>query len=441
MSSPPHLERSTAIRAVISEFLQQRLTTKLEELDKNIKFQNVEELRNERGAALVIKFGLNAWLENAAGRAHGIQMATHTIKAIHPRARGSNFLAVPKDMRQLDAVGSHILGDNFRHDAAANAADLDVFAFLKLSPFGTSFLNLCLARDAVFGAALSDKQEVAESLMSGFSQVAEVSEKPATHRLAKQLYWCVGDDPLDDSQFHILAPLYPSSLVEVVYASLQTDLFGEDATAARDAKRKGKIHQTPTKSYPNLVKQTIGGSTRKAQNNVSDLNGSRRGANYLLSSLPPVWQSVAVQPLWGVDSLFKALRRRKGVGGLLKRLKQFLSSDPARNAETRAHRDELVEDLLDELLAFAAGIQALPPGWTADHRCELPRSHMAWLDPQGDEAIPGDLLDQLAGDFALWLNDQFRPAVILGDAEYHHWRAQARELFKAWEREGLNEFA
>jgi hypothetical protein len=29
----------------------------------------------------------------------------------------------------------------------------------------------------------------------------------------------------------------------------------------------------------------------------------------------------------------------------------------------------------------------------------------------------------------------------LGDAEHHHWRYQARELFKAWEREGLYDFA
>jgi CRISPR-associated protein Csy1 len=331
-----------------------------------------------------------------------------------------------------------VLGAAFEADVVGNAAALDVYKFLKLEHQGRSVLSLASQADADLGAALNDDPAVADAWMAAFSSLAAVRGKPSSHTQAKQLYWPVSGDPHDDDHYHLLAPLYPTSLVHKVYQTLQSDRFGDEVKLARAARRASTWHDLPVREYPQLAIQKLGGT--KPQN-ISQLNSERRGDNCLLASLPPMWESVAVQPLWGVDSLFKALRRRQGVGSLLKRLKQFLSSDPARNRETRAHRDELVEDLLDELLAFAAGLQTLPPGWTADHRCELPRSHMAWLDPQGDEALPDDLLDQLAGDFARWLNDQFRPTLTLGDDEYHHWRAQARELFKAWEREGLNDFA
>ena len=62
-----------------------------------------------------------------------------------------------------------------------------------------------------------------------------------------------------------------------------------------------------------------------------------------------------------------------------------------------------------------------------------------WLDPDGVEARPADVIDRLASDFANWLNAQLRDPLPMGDVEYLHWRKQARELFKQMEREGLYE--
>jgi CRISPR-associated protein Csy1 len=427
MSTHPN-GRSAELRSLIAEFLSARLNAKLEKLAED----------DPKRGELQAQFIPAHWLEDAARRVSQIQAVTHSLKPIHPDAKGSSLFCDPALLSPRTALGSHVLSTNFDADVVGNAAALDVYKFLKLEHQGHTVLTLAPQADADLGAALSDDPVVAAAWMAAFASLAAVRGKPSSHTQAKQLYWPVGGDPHDDDQYHLLAPLYPTSLVHKVYQTLQSDRFGDEVKVARAARKASTWHDLPVREYPQLAIQKLGGT--KPQN-ISQLNSERRGDNCLLASLPPMWESVAVQPLWGVDSLFKALRRRKGVGSLVKRLKQFLSNDPAPNAATRARRDELVEDLLDELLAFAAALQTLAPGWTADHRCELPRSHMAWLDPQGDEAIPGDLLDQLAGDFALWLNDQFRPAVILGDAEYQHWRAQARELFKAWEREGLNEFA
>ena len=96
-----------------------------------------------------------------------------------------------------------------------------------------------------------------------------------------------------------------------------------------------------------------------------------------------------------------------------------------------------MERLLDELMQFSAEQQTLEPGWTQDPRCDLPSTHKAWLDPDSPQPTVIDLIDPLASDFANWLNQQLRDPLPMGDPEYLHWRQQARELFKAAEREGL----
>ena len=427
MSTHPN-GRPAELRLLISDFLSARLNTKLEKLAED----------DPKRSELLIQFIPAHWLEDAARRVSQIQAVTHSLKPIHPDAKGSSLFCDPGTLSSRTALGSHVLGAPFDADVVGNAAALDVYKFLKLEHQGRSVLSLASQADADLSAALSDDPPVAAAWMAAFASLAAVRGKPSSHTQAKQLYWLVGDNPHEDDQYHLLAPLYPTSLVHKVYQTLQSDRFGDDVKPARAARKASTWHDLPVREYPQLAIQKLGGT--KPQN-ISQLNSERRGDNCLLASLPPMWQSADVQPLWGADSLFKALRWRPGVRSLLKRLQSFLGSDPARNRDTRASRDELVEDLLDELLQFAAGLQALAPGWTADHRCELPRSHMAWLDPQGDEASPGDLMDLLASDFARWLNHELRAPLLLGDDEYQHWRAQARELFKAWEREGLYDFA
>ena len=121
----------------------------------------------------------------------------------------------------------------------------------------------------------------------------------------------------------------------------------------------------PVHEYPHLAIQKLGGT--KPQN-ISQLNSERRGDNCLLASLPPVWQSPTIKPVLGVASLFEVFRWRREVRTLAAHLRRFLEGDPARNEDTREHRDELVETLLDELMQFTAEVQTLAPGWSADAR-------------------------------------------------------------------------
>jgi len=370
-----------------------------------------------------------------------IQMATHIVKGIHPNPKVKVATNLNVDCTALigsPLVGSHVLGADKAVDATGNGAfNKKVYELYLLltSPFqGTRILELLQTGDADAVAALSDNPKKASQIACELADIdAARCVEPSSHGLAKQLYWPVGIDPHADAGYHLLAPLYPTSLVHRVYQTLQSDRFSDEAKAARAARKAATWHERPVREYPQLAIQQLGGT--KPQN-ISQLNSERRGNNVLLASLPPIWQSADVKPVMGTDSLFKAFRRRPEVRRLTGLLSRFLKGNPASNLETRRRRDDWVGTLLDELMLFTAELQSLPPGWSADARCDLPPTHRAWLDPEGMEAPPPELIDELAGDFANWLNHELRDPLPMADPEYLYWRKQARELFKAMEREG-----
>jgi CRISPR-associated protein Csy1 len=94
-----------------------------------------------------------------------------------------------------------------------------------------------------------------------------------------------------------------------------------------------------------------------------------------------------------------------------------------------------VYDLVDELIQFTAGMHALHPGWTQADDCQLPLAHRQWLDPESAEPTADDPGEQVAQDFANWLNNQLRPPLPVGDAEFVVWRKLARDALKAFARE------
>src|SRR5690606_30278650 len=104
---------------------------------------------------------------------------------------------------------------------------------------------------------------------------------------AKQVYWCIADDPIDDANYHLLQPLFSSSLAHEVHQQINDARFGEQNTAARQAYFKKSPHSQSYRDYRGLVMRKLGGT--KPQN-ISQLNSERRGVNYLLSSLPPRWK-------------------------------------------------------------------------------------------------------------------------------------------------------
>jgi CRISPR-associated protein Csy1 len=229
-----------------------------------------------------------------------------------------------------------------------------------------------------------------------------------------------------------------------VYLTIQDDRFSEEAKAARLAKKDGTFSERPVREYLQLAVQSLGGT--KPQN-ISQLNSERRGDNFLLASLPPVWRSVDLKPLLGTDSMFHRYGRRDEVRQIVKVLLAFLKTNPTAKLETRDQRKEWVNALIDEFLQFTTELRSLSPGWSQVPECRLVSAEIHWLDPEGVEQactqsglpLPTDTAERVSALFANWLNAQLRDPLPMDDATFLEWRNQMYEQIKAEEREGRHD--
>lgn len=426
MSEAPDTGGKAGYRAAISAFLQERLQAKLDKLKPD------DPQRDE----VIASFAHDVWLASAAKRVEQIQAVTHSLKPIHPDARGTNLYVEPRTLPPLAELGSHALGERFVGDVVGNAAALDVYKMLKLEVNGRSLLTALLAQDADALAALHTDPAQAQALRDAFVSLTQPrAEGPSSHTLAKQLYWLTGTDACDDAHYTLLAPLYATSLAHAVHAQVQEDRFGEANKAARQARRERKVHDGVFHDYPGLAVQNMGGT--KPQN-ISQLNSERRGMNYLLSSLPPKWKVNAQRFPTHADSVFtRYFDSRPLVRQTVKTLRRYLESNPNPVKDTRDHRKELVDVLVDEMVNMAAELQhALPPGWTLDDPrfSALNEDEQTWLDalraelPEEDDFanrwLAMEWPDAIGTRFGNWLNARLEGKLSFSDIEFRAWKKE-----------------
>ena len=426
MSEAPETGGKAGYRAAISAFLQERLQAKLDKLKPD------DPQRDE----VIASFAHDVWLTSAAKRVEQIQAVTHSLKPIHPDARGTNLYVEPRTLPPLAELGSHALGERFVGDVVGNAAALDVYKMLKLEVNGRSLLTALLAQDADALAALHTDPAQAQALRDAFVSLTQPrAEGPSSHTLAKQLYWLTGTDACDDAHYTLLAPLYATSLAHAVHAQVQEDRFGEANKAARQARRERKVHDGVFHDYPGLAVQNMGGT--KPQN-ISQLNSERRGMNYLLSSLPPKWKVNAQRFPTHADSVFtRYFDSRPLVRQTVKTLRRYLESNPNPVKDTRDHRKELVDMLVDEMVNMAAELQhALPPGWTLDDPrfSALNEDEQTWLDalraelPEEDDFanrwLAMEWPDAIGTRFGNWLNARLEGKLSFSDIEFRAWKKE-----------------
>ncbi|HBP6464114.1 TPA: type I-F CRISPR-associated protein Csy1 [Pseudomonas aeruginosa] len=413
----PHLPSPAEqeLRQLIESFIQERLQGKLDKLKPD---------EDDKRQALLAGHRREAWLADAARRVGQLQLVTHTLKPIHPDARGSNLHSLPQAPGQPGLAGSHELGDKLVSDVVGNAAALDVFKFLSLQYQGKNLLNWLTESSAETLQALSDNAEQAREWRQAFIGITAVKGAPASHSLAKQLYF-----PLPGSGYHLLAPLFPTSLVHHVHGLLREARFGEAAKAAREASKHKQPWPHGFSEYPNLAIQKFGGT--KPQN-ISQLNSERYGENWLLASLPPHWERQEVRaPLQQVSVFEHDFGRSPEVARLTRTLRRFLATTTHNNLAIRQHRAQLVGQICDEALHYADHLRELEPGWSASPDCRLHEAEQIWLDPlrvHTDEAFMrrrlwADWPMEVSERFANWLNRTITSkGLVMGEAEAGHWR-------------------
>lgn len=408
-------QKYASVREVIKSFLDERLATKLEKL----KPDDPKYLKTQQ------QLEYEVWIADAAHRVTQLQVVTHSLKAIHPDAKGTNLFVMPDSLPKSDQVSSHLLKSNYSADVVGNAAALDVYKFLKLEFNGRTLLDMALENAPQFVEAMNADAEIAQQQTAAFAAIVEPKGTEASSTRAKQIYWLTGDDPTDDNQYHLLAPLYPTSLVHQLYQHIQEDRFGEPAKAARQARRDKKHSENGYSDYPNLAVQKLGGT--KPQN-ISQLNSERGGTNYLLASLPPQWRSNPINPPLHTDSIFPRFGRQREVQWLTRNLLKFLKSNPQPNMGTRDKVDGFINALIEELVVYAARFDQLEPGWSTDEHCRLAEAEKLWLDAwrgETDEVFLAhrarmEWPEQIEDRFAKWVNHQLR-GLPVGDSEHKEW--------------------
>lgn len=412
-----------SLKHKIFEFIAKRKQVKLDKLRSD---QYDERVQLEYDYQPVV------WLAEAVKRSGQIQLATHTLKPIHPDAKGSNLYVPNLKGREDEVVGSHclLMVDD---DVVGNAAALDVFKLLKLTHDGVSLLQRVLDNDPNMRAALNDDLELAQSWMDALATVAHGKNEPTSHALAKQLYW-----PISDGQYHLLAPLFSSSLVNAVWCRFREDYYSESAGMARRAWRAREPSPIGFREYPNVLIQKFGGT--KPQN-ISQLNSERHGENWLLPSLPPIWQSTTVRLPYRIGTVFgRWLRERRPIRELTDELRDYIASlrYDQNNYALRERRADLIQQIVSEVLLFASELHDLPSGWSTHSDCHLSEQEACWLDPyraETDEEFRTAYTmrpwrTEVAHRFGVWLNHAIElEGTPMAESEHFEWkRILDREL-------------
>ena len=417
-------QERTDLRTFVETFIQERLQLKLDKLgDGDGDDDKRQQLRQDHQR--------EAWLADAARRVTQIQLASHTLKPINPDARGTNVFLNAPFCTDATLVGTHVLGADRADDVVGNAAALDIFKFLILEAKGKTLLKRFLEKDATLVNALSDDADRAQVWAAAFAGVVESKNTAASHTLGKQLYF-----PSSDGGYHLLAPLFPAALVHSLYIILKNDRFSDATKAAREAQKAEQNHPQGLREYPNMVVQAIGGSNPQ---NAGLLHAKRGGANHLLPSVPPLWQSEGIKPPMRQVSIFDKggpVRGNRDVRFWTQKLRKFLMNAQERKIpEVRDKRQKMEDEIIYAVLDLASQIQCLPSGWSQSEACRLTSFEKCWLDPESvsesDQAVSpdDDWKNSVAERFGNWLNAAISTdKTLMGDAEFLEWKHRFLEV-------------
>jgi CRISPR-associated protein Csy1 len=444
----PDPQEVAAMRGLVDGFIQERLQLKLDKLKGDDDEVQAQRLSLQQAHVR------ETWLADAARRVKKIQLITHSLKGIHSAARGTNIYLESPLTDSSFLVGTHLITSSRIDDVISDSGaaylgtdTTDAVELLKRKWNSNTLLYLLKRNDASAIHALSESIEDAKIWAEIFSKITDEQSVSTSHTLAKQIYFS-----MPDGGYHLLAPLFPSSLTHHLHLIIQEDRFSEKTRAAKSARKSKELHDHGYREHPNLVVRYLGGT--KALN-VSVLNNRRHanergGANYLLASVPPVWKDQGTQPPLRVTSVFDkraVIGRDRTVYLIAKALRPFLESvaEVGNNMHISAKRAELVQAIIDRVLDMATELQCLNGGWSADPVCKLSWSQKQWLDADALEAAqaahetqaaatgaadgalaapePTEWRDKVAEDFARWLNATLSTDKIrMGDAEFIEWK-------------------
>ena len=434
-----------SLTQAIADYIDQRKQTKLEPLQKALnkvleKTEDAELIAKakseyrEKAEPIEAQFEPEAWLTDAANLAKqiGLIEATHVSKYSHGDSKASSLMDASETGNDQSYLATASLKDKTL-DTVANAAALGVAKLLKLTVNGENLVSQLRAGHVEALQSFTENHKLRVEWQEGFQQ-ALGGVSLAAHTLSKQIYF-----PVDDS-YHLLCPLFSSSLAHKLYQSVDETKFG-DSKNIRDARKSGSYSENQDQTYPRIATQNFGGSNKQ---NISQLNSERHGQAYLLNSSPPVY-SYKVKPPKDIKRVFNRQLSYQ-LRYPLREFKTFLEGleDADKNFKTRYKRDyQFLQPVIDNVFDAVVRIQTEVdcPGWSTDKDVSLNPEYCYWLDIDNpDERFQqarsaGVWMDKIASDFSLWLSKQLKSdKYLLSDTEQNYFKKVFLNQLKAFER-------
>lgn len=423
------------LSAFIAEYIATRRQAKLEVFDKEAAKRRAANAADEatllqERRALEERYIPVNWLTDAALRTSQISLVSHVAKFTHGDSKSSSVYS------RVQAAEGYLNTASLAKpaiDAVGNAAALDVAKLLQTEVEGDSLLACLQRQDYQPLEPFATRPGQLEEWVKGFNQ-ALITREPASHKLAKQIYFPVGES------YHLLSPLFSSSLAHALHQKMVALRFSDEAKAAREAYKNKRAHTQPMVIFPGTAEMHFGGT--KPQN-ISSLNSGRGGRVSLLNAQPPRWKRLDKAPA-KLNSVF-TLRGEfdREASGALRHLSGLLTrAGDYNNRAIRQACDQYIDEIIDILFNHAADLQRREwLGWSRN--CSGLSAHQQlWLDPWRaleDKAFrlerdKDDWQKLVAADFARWLNYRLsRTFQDVGKTELHEW--ETRPLFRQRLRE------
>jgi len=402
---------------------------KEQELEKLISLKN--DLKEQRKKSLLTE--IPDWLTECANKAESV--GKPMFKNSHP-TKFTN--------------GDIQYGGIYIRTSQVKTSSYLTTESIRNSYYDISQSNGNLITHSLFLMQKLDTETVYEKLeKSDFSWLLEFTDNEKTAQSwGKRLKLWMGEKILKDASglkqnyfhlsnanYHLIAPLFSSTLCQVIYEKIRVSKFDDNNKKRRD----GVYSESILSVYPNIAVMNFGGTQPQ---NITAGNFDRHGEAYLLSCAPPHWQSSLKPPL-NIDSIFHGefdRRAWKAAKELQTYLKKLQEKDSKK--EIREQVKQTVEQLIDTLLTYAAEIQSLEnqAGWSESSK--LKQAHKLWLDPyRSDDLFQTERKSsewqlEICRDFGLWLNKKLQhEKMLFAKIESSHWAKLLKRPLQEFEQD------
>jgi CRISPR-associated protein Csy1 len=367
---------------------------------KKIKPSFSEEKTDELIKECNERYELKRWLSFAAESSEKRALSSHPSKFSHPDVGASITNIKNKTYVSPIIFKGEAKPDGFLRtgnvlgldlDSTGNGAEVgavgEIGALLSMElSDGKRFYEHLVSDSKAAKGLLNIGNKPYDELKKGLLRMIKDYE-PQTNSKIKQVYFPVADE------YHLLSILTNSGLLFKLRGKINQCRYGSELALLRDNRKNNQKGETFKEIY-NLAEIGYGGTQ---PNNISTINNTNAGKAALLMSMPPSFKNRDVQ--FPTTDIFKQNIRYTSAACRSKfYLLDRLYKQDRNNAEVRAKRDELYQDLVDYVLETVWQVRSVKDQYLASHST-LSMNQRIWLQvaeaPENNDWLE-DIIERIA---------------------------------------------